>query len=270
MKKTYFFMAGLPRSGSTLLAAILNQNPNIYASNDSPVCDLMFNTHKTFESSEQYAADENFLGYKKVCSSIIENYYSHIDKKYIIDKQRSWGTPFNLQMIERFITEDVKILCPVRDILEILSSFISLVHKNPSLQSVIDRDISKAEMFFYRPVDDVRCDFLMSPKNPMDQELFSLSQSLLPENKNKFHLIEYNDLTSDPESTIKGVYDFLGLEYFKHDFNNIRQKNKPNDLIYGIEGLHDVRKKLEKKSVDPKSILSPYILSKYKGYEFWR
>ena len=263
-------MAGLPRSGSTLLAAILNQNPDIHVSNDSPVCDLLFSTHKTFETSEQYAADENYLGYMKVCSSIIDNYYSYIDRKYVVDKQRSWGTPFNLQMIERFITKDIKILCPVRDILEILASFINLIHKNPNIQSVIDRDISQAEMFFYRPVDDVRCDFLMSPKNPMDQELFSLSQSLISENKNKFHLIEYDDLINDPESTMKNVYHFLGIEYFKHDFINIEQKNKPNDSIYGMKDLHKVRKKLEKKSIDPKSILSPYILNKYKGYEFWR
>ena len=36
-KKTYFFLSGLPRSGTTLLGAILEQNPNIYVGATSPV-----------------------------------------------------------------------------------------------------------------------------------------------------------------------------------------------------------------------------------------
>ena len=35
-KKTYFFLSGLPRSGITLLGAILEQNPNICLLYTSP------------------------------------------------------------------------------------------------------------------------------------------------------------------------------------------------------------------------------------------
>ena len=40
-QKTYYFMAGLPRAGSTLLSAILNQNPRIYSGPSSPVTSIM-------------------------------------------------------------------------------------------------------------------------------------------------------------------------------------------------------------------------------------
>ena len=42
--KTYFFMAGLPRAGATLLQAILNQNPDIHTGPESPVCGLIDNS----------------------------------------------------------------------------------------------------------------------------------------------------------------------------------------------------------------------------------
>jgi len=35
--KTFHFISGLPRSGSTLLSAILRQNPRFYAGMTSPV-----------------------------------------------------------------------------------------------------------------------------------------------------------------------------------------------------------------------------------------
>ena len=35
--KTFFFISGLPRSGSTLLSSILKQNPDFYADISSPV-----------------------------------------------------------------------------------------------------------------------------------------------------------------------------------------------------------------------------------------
>ena len=37
------------------------------------------------------------------------------------------------------------------------------------------------------------------------------------------HLIEYDDLMNSPEETMKQVYEFLGEEYFEHDFKNIEK-----------------------------------------------
>ena len=39
--KQFYFMAGLPRSGSTMLSAILNQNSKIYSGPSSPILGLM-------------------------------------------------------------------------------------------------------------------------------------------------------------------------------------------------------------------------------------
>ena len=39
--RKFHFISGLPRSGSTLLAAILNQNPRFRAGMTSPLADIM-------------------------------------------------------------------------------------------------------------------------------------------------------------------------------------------------------------------------------------
>jgi len=42
--KSYYFISGLPRSGSTLLSGILKQNPDFYADISSPVQGIVTNT----------------------------------------------------------------------------------------------------------------------------------------------------------------------------------------------------------------------------------
>ena len=59
MNKTYYFMAGLPRAGSTLLSSILNQNPRFYSGPSSPVLSTMFSVENHLRN------DELFHGYPK-------------------------------------------------------------------------------------------------------------------------------------------------------------------------------------------------------------
>jgi sulfotransferase len=271
MSKKYFFLSGLPRSGSTLLSSILNQNPNIYCSPDeSFICDLIFRTDFYINNSDEYNSCPNESGKNRICSSIIENYYNNKKEKYIIDKCRTWGTPDNLNFIRKYITNDVKIICPARPILEVLTSFIHLFNQNEGRRIFIDTHIQSNERYFYRPLNDIRCDELMKMNGTIDQALFSLSQFKLPQNKNIFHIVEYENLVFDTEKTIKSIYDFLDIEYYIHDFSNISTSKEINHDYYELPTLHKLRKNISKESQNPKDILSDYVIQKYSNYEVWR
>ena len=51
----FYFDCGLPRSGSTLLTALLNQNPQIYAGTLSPVFELMYYTDEILHKEQAQA-----------------------------------------------------------------------------------------------------------------------------------------------------------------------------------------------------------------------
>ena len=62
--------------------------------------------------------------------AVFDSYYKDWDAKYIIDRG-NWGTPTNLDLLQQVIDNDVKIICTVRDIVEIIASFLkilSLIH----------------------------------------------------------------------------------------------------------------------------------------------
>lgn len=160
---------------------------------------------------------------------------------------------------------------PVRNITDILASFIGLVNKNPGKQSFIDNEIEARQEFnFYRPVDDIRCDHLMRPKGIIDNAMYGLAYAMLEENRKYFHLIEYEDILKNPKKAMDGIYEFLGVDKFDHDFDNIVNNVKEDDKVYGIEGMHDVRSTISKRKIDKEKILSSYVLNKYSNMEFWR
>ena len=125
--KQYYFISGLPRSGSTLLSGILKQNPDFYADIGSSlealtgtVIDTITNGHHNIIIEEDQR--------KNLMYAVFDGYYKNIEKPVIFDSCRGWTkkTPF-LKALFPY----TKILCPVRDIVSILNSFELITSKNP-------------------------------------------------------------------------------------------------------------------------------------------
>lgn len=264
-------MSGLPRSGSTLLSSLLNQNLEIYAGSNSPMCGMMFNLERSILASEQYNAFPKPEVIPSTVCGVLENYYSDRSEKIIIDKSREWSIQEHFNVLLRNLPYDPKVILTVRNINDILASFINLVHENPNSPSFIDQEIQARQEFnFYRHIDDIRCDHLMRPKGLIDNALYGIAFAMLPENRQYFHIVEYEDLVNNTEESLEKIYDFLGMEPFDHDLNKIYNVAPEDDRVYGLTGMHDVRQSISKRDINPYQVLSPYVINKYNGLEFWR
>lgn len=270
MEKTFYFMAGLPRSGSSLLSTILNQNPRFHSGPSSPVVPTMFAIEQSLLS------DELFIGYpkieqgKQIISSVLPQYYSDRSEPVIFDKNRAWTA--RMEYISGYFDIKPKIICPVRDISEILTSFILMMRRNPyqvnGKINFIDEVLIKNNIPL---TDDNRCEFLASPNGILGQAVAAMRKALMEGYDSCLHLVEYKDLVNNPKQTLEKIYDFLGEEYFEHTFNNLENNTRENDaLIYGFADMHEVRPLLKITSEDPKEVLSENIFEKCKGTEFWR
>jgi sulfotransferase len=266
MNKTYYFMAGLPRSGSTLLKSIIDQNPNIHANPVSPVMELMYWNDHYFTDSEQYLGYPKPKSAHKVISSIIDNYYFDTEEPIVIDHCRAWSN--NIERIKTYITPNPKIICPVRDVLEVLTSFITMVHRNLDQVSFIDQHLIEKGF----PVnDDNRCDYLMSKEGIVEQALWAQSQAFIRGDDKKYLLmVEYDDLVNCSDETMRRIYEFLELDYYQHDFGNVENKHREIDDQWYLKDMHYIRKEVKKKSKKPEDVLSSYILNKYSNLEYWK
>jgi sulfotransferase len=259
-------MAGLPRSGSTLLKSILNQNPNVFASPISPVMELMYWNEDYFKRSEQYQAYPKPKSAYKIISGMLDNFYFDIEEPVVIDHCRAW--PNNIERIKTYVTPNPKIICPVRDVIEILTSFISLIERNSDQQSFIDKYLEENGL----PVNnDHRCEHLMSDIGIVGQSLWAQYQAFVKNDTKHLYFVEYNDLIERPNETLKGIYEFLEIDNYQHDFQNIYNHHRELDNeIYALKDMHYVRKELKKVSKKPEDVLSDYILNKYSKQEYWK
>jgi sulfotransferase len=270
MKYDMFFLAGLPRSGSTLLRSILNQNPELYSGPISPSVELLYYTDKYFQSSEMLLASPNPQGCYDVLSNIMDHFYSNImereGKSKIIEFNRA--IPNNIERFRTYIKEDIRIVCPVRSIPEILASFISLIHKNSDKVSFVDQYLIDKGI---EVNDDTRCDYLMSDYGIVGQALFAMSRPYLRGEEELLKIVEYDDLVERTDEVMNEIYEFWGLERWSHTYVDLENKFPENDIFqYNLDGMHTIGKVIKKTCKKPEEVLSTEIIEKYNGMEFWR
>jgi len=268
-QKKYYFMAGLPRSGSTLLSSILNQNPRFYSGPSTPVLSLMHTVEEHLQTNELYKSFPKHVQASQLISNIINHYYSDIKKPIVIDKNRAW--PARIPYIEVYLEKKAKILCPVRDMDEILTSIIMMIRRNSYKENFeklnfIDSNVVKHDMIIN---DDNRCKSFLNGIITDTLNCFEYAK-----NNNfldRLYFVEYKDLVENPEQTMKKVYDFLEEEYFNHTFQNLENINRENDFeVYGFSDMHYVHSNLKKDFTNPKDILSEEILEISKDLNVWR
>lgn len=265
--KDIYFLSGLPRSGNTLLSSLLNQNPKIFSSPNSPLLDILSNIDKIAKINESAIVANFDSNIDYAMRGFSSGFYSHIEQPIIFDRSKAWGSKESMYMAYKYITDKPKIIYTVRDIPSILGSFISLIGEDRN--NFIDISISQNNIKAYgnQTQNDLRCDWLMN--NQVGYCLSVLTEIL--QTNIPVCLIEYDDLVSSPQIQLNKIYDFLEIERFDHNFENITKKEQETLAVVGLpEKLHDVKPKIEKTPINLNYILNEKIQNKYSNLEFWR
>ena len=269
--RRYAFMAGLPRTGTNALAAVLSQNPAMYLSPQSELAEQMLTIERTAQGCEDYQLGTMRSNHDALLAGALGAFYADNPADLIIDKSRRRGTPYLLNMLTRVTGEPPKVLCPVRPLAEVVASFVAKAQQNPDT-NFIDRSMRSEEFMpmYRKPIDDARVDWLLSPGGMLDLSMLSVYAAHHPETRHHFHVFTYADLTSEPGKTLDGIYDFLGVDRFAHDFGAVPAvAETESGRLLGVPDFHAVRPTLAAASPDPASVLSDYGLERCALEDFW-
>lgn len=276
--KKFFYLAGLPRTGSTVLGEILNQNENIHVSPASPLSEIISevlakwrmntNTLKAYKHPEQLP---------NVWRGIREGMYQHRPEPCIIDKSWAWHINDAIDSARNILGEEMKVICTVDDIAACLASFIMLIRSNPDYVSYIDDYLRHQRL---ESSDENRCAAMMDAKvgGSVGWCYQNLKQTWQGKNRTNLLLIERADLVRDPQAVLEKIYVFLeipGLATWgdgqTHYFDRIEKEITEDDgAAYGIPDLHKLGPKLRDRSWQAKEVLGNQLFFKYKRLEFWR
>jgi sulfotransferase len=253
------FISGLPRSGSTLLAAILLQNPRFHAGMTSPVGAMYMALESAMSRRNETAVFIDDAQRRAILKGLFANYYEAIHpKKVVFDTNRVWCTKLPA-LVELFPA--ARCICCVRNIGRIMDSIERLVRRNA---------FELSGMFGFEPGGTVytRVNRLASSDGLVGFALDALREAYFGEQASKLILVEYQALVRAPRDTFSILYEMLEEPLFEHDFDNVEYEADAFDLALGARGLHTIRRKVE--WVEHASVLPPGLLERFSGDMFWR
>ncbi len=252
------FISGLPRSGSTLLAGILRQNPRVHAAMSSPVAALVNGALEQMGASGEYYPLFDERKRRATCKSLFQAYYTDNEQPVIFDTNRHWTARLH-QLVELF--DDFKVICCVRNPAWVMDSFEVIHRKNPF-------DYSRMFNVGSRQTVYSRCEALINAGGPVGSAWTALKEAYYGEYSDRLLLVDYDILTQHPAKTLELIYQFIEEPLFDHDFNEVDYEHSEFDQKIGVKGLHTVRKKVEFKT--RRTILPPDLFVKYQEMDFWQ
>lgn len=245
-EKTFYFLSGLPRSGSTVLASILNQNLHVYVTPTSPLLDQLIKNQDIWHSLQTVKANPMPDQLTNITRELIKAMYKHRPESIIIDKNRGWGK--NMPASTILFEKEIKVIATVRDLPSIMTSWLTIFKKNPN--SYMNQVLFQKGFF----VTD--SNILSEMWINMVKDCMESVQQLKKDAGNRLLLINYDDLVSNPQCELDKITEFLNLPTHNYQFTNIENDSTDDDLLaWGLTGLHQIRPKLEKISKHPRDIL---------------
>jgi len=228
--KNIFHLVGMPRAGNTVLGGIINQNPDLQVSPLSPLSRTVSTLHQSFEGESwenfDWSAEQDNLARK-----VTQAWYSDYKAKNIIDRGQ-WFP----EVVKR-LSDNPKVVILQRDIFEVFASFIKWANAN--IDNFIYSNVTS------RKPEDVMSYLAQYGNVQSCARMIYTYQKYLEENNDiDVMYIDYKDLTGDTENVINNLYDFLEVDSFQHDLNNIKdfefEGQKYNDNRTG-QNLHKLK-----------------------------
>jgi sulfotransferase len=260
-EKTIHFVVGLPRSGSTVLMSLLAQNPRIYSAPVSGLCGIVNGIFMNWDKIEFHREVPNEQAKRSVLKALLTAYHTQTKRPIVLDKERSWV--MHIALLEEVLGRKVKMIIPVRPVVEVLASFEALRQRNPLTYTMADEQLGANSTLA------TRCDYFMNATGPIGSVYNWTKDAVTSGYLDRMLFVDYNKLMADPKKQLERVYAFLEEPFFKHDLSHINQVVTSDDSVWRFPGLHDVRPVLERQSPDPIKTLGADLYMAYSRSEPW-
>ena len=240
--KQLFFLVALPRSGNTLFASIMNQNPAIAATPNSITLEIIKDLF-LLKRTDVFLNYPDHRSLDNVLDVVYDTYYKDWPQRIIIDRGPVM-TISNLALMQKHFKRPFKCVVLLRDLMDVLASYMQWYTENPD--AFPNR--------YNHKNDEEKLIMLMNREGAVAKNLEAI--------KNAFnypglcHYIKYDDMVTQPEQEFKKIYKFLNEPYFNHRFDNLDQVSV-NGLSYDDRVVGSNMHKLFDGPV--RKVYNPYI-----------
>jgi len=254
------FISGLPRSGSTLLSAILQQNPRFRTGISGPMAGLLQTVQGSLSVGNEtsiFVSDEQRA---RILRGLFNAYYADVPADSVVfDTNRLWCA--RLPLLKTLFPTS-KVICCVRDVGWVMDSIERMVRRHPLSHSGLFNDEAERNTVY------ARVDTLGQRNRLVGFAWCAIKEAFHAEEADRVLFVDYELLTGAPDKTIELIYRFLGEAPFEHDFENLNYDEPAFDARLGLSGMHRVQGPVRPRPRE--SVLPPDLFEQYSAMSFWR
>ncbi len=198
--RRFHFISGLPRSGSTLLSAILLQNPRFHAGMSSPVGMLFNGVLENCSAGSEFGAMIDTDTRRRLLRGLFESYYGDkTSQPVIFDTNRQWSA--RLPALQDLFPRSKVIVC-VRNVAWVMDSLERLYRANPFENTKLFNDDVERNTVYSR------CETLAQRNRLVGYAWTALKEAYYGEHAESLLLVDYDLLSQAPERVLRLVYEF--------------------------------------------------------------
>jgi len=229
MTARFVGVAGLPRSGSTLLCQLLGEHPQIHSEgHSSPLCSALLRLRHGISDDDFFLSqldvdfDRTYAHLKSATQGFVRNWYHDCTLPLVADKNRAWLRNFEYLLA---IEPDARLVVCVRELGQVYGS-IEAQHQRTIL---IDFPDHTANHDRYN-----RADVLFAKDGVIGNPLRALEavQDLPIAIQQRIHLVIFERLMRDPVAAMADVYKFLGIDAHRFDPKKLSVRPHESDSHY--------------------------------------
>lgn len=258
MPPTIHFVAGLPRSGSTLLVNLLGQNPAHHVTPTNGLIGMVTAVRDGWTANEAFVAQGLQTVESRIAAALRGMMYGFYERelaagRVVFDKSRGWLA--HIELLERVFGRRIPVICMVRDIKSVVASFEKLHRRNP-----VARRGFLGPAYVQAQTIDGRARVLTSPGGVIGISTSFIRDALNRGMADRVVVVPYARLVTQPQETLALLHARLGLPPFQYDPDNVPQITREDDAIYGWgHDLHAIRPKVEPPNAPPwEGVLPPH------------
>lgn len=219
-------LTGLPRSGSTLLASMLSQHPDVHVGGTSALSELLFAVCNACDASNLAGEILQANGIyedtrEKNVLSIYKNYYGDVKLPFILDRSRGWTHPYLMDVAQKYINPNPKAVILIRPIEEIVASFAALK--------------------LYAGEDHCIYDELLEPNSTPIVRTYNYVRTAVFSRDPRYLVVSYRELVENTERTLDKIFYHYELPPAEIDFSKLSNFSVEDDNFYPYKKLHEVR-----------------------------
>ena len=229
MTARFVGVAGLPRSGSTLLCQLLGEHSQIHSEgHSSPLCSALLRLRHGISDDDFFLSqrdvdfDRGYAHLKSATRGFVRGWYHDCTKPLVVDKNRGLLRNFEYLLA---VEPDAKLVVCVRELGQVYGS-IEAQHQRTIL---IDFPDHTANHDRYN-----RADALFAKDGVIGNPLRALEavQDLAVPIQKRIHLVVFERLVRDPLAAMADVYKFLDIEPAQFDPKKLRVHPHESDSHY--------------------------------------